>query len=503
MDILSAYKPLRNKIAKLGSEDSLQTIWGYSQFLQMERFSFPVDIEVSKFFLDAKFPQALVSEWELEILAKEVILNSGPLVDKSTSLKRWDIFIETIRGIKSLENHIYKSFGSQENVLIEMIRIAHRQFQWQTDFPNAATTIRYYLIFNRSDIDQICATKLNLSVRDIYLCGMACMGSFISHAAMGYPITSTVPTITQETVNNFLLFASRSISELRKLLKAEQRFDANFAYAYNSLRTFPLILASNALLCPIPTLLFWRMTRGLYYELVSEPKFANAFGVSFQQYVGDAIDRACRDKKVRRLAEVTYGPKGSNKRSVDWIVYDQSAALFLECKARRLSWNAKSELIDLEPLNKDIDILASSVIQIYKTAVDYLEGKYPHLPFQHERKIYPTVVTLENWHVFGPVMIKRLDEAVAKKLLEENLPSDLIAEMPYSIWSIEDLEEGCQLLEHGSIASFMDGKLNDQEMKQWEWLPYIKKMFPKAPRRRLFDKEYREMFSEIRGARDG
>jgi hypothetical protein len=235
MDVFSTYKPLRNKIAKLGLEESLRAIWGYSQFLQIDDFSFPSDIEVDRKFIEAKVPQAIASEWELELLAKEVVLNSGPLTDKSFSLKRWPVFREILNGIKSLEEQIYSSFGSTDNVLIEMIRIAHRQFQWRVA-PNAATAIRYYLIFNRPDIDNICTNKLDLSVRDIYLCGMACMGSFLGHAAMEYPMTSEIPTVTQAKVDKFLLFASRSVAELRRLLKAEQRFDASFAYAFNSLR---------------------------------------------------------------------------------------------------------------------------------------------------------------------------------------------------------------------------------------------------------------------------
>jgi hypothetical protein len=241
------------------------------------------------------------------------------------------------------------------------------------------------------------------------------------------------------------------------------------------------------------------MTKGLYYELVAEPTFANAFGASFQRYVGDSIDRACIDKKVQKLAEIEYGPKALNKRSVDWIVYDDGGALFVECKARRLSWDAKSTLIDLAPLDKDIEGLASSVVQVYKTARDYLDGNYPHFPFRSERRIYPVVVTLENWHVFGPVMMKKLDEAVTRQLSEENIPADITEKMPYSIWSIGDLEEGFQLLEPNSIVSFMDGKLNDSEMKQWEWRPYISKMFPKARMRALFVAEYDDMFSEIHG----
>lgn len=502
MDVFSAYKPLRNKIAKLGIEDSLRVIWGYSQFLQIEDFKFPADIEVSKKFIGADFPQAIVSEWELELLAKEIILNSGPVVDKSFSLRKWAVLGEIVGGIKSLEGAIYRHFGSVENVLVEMMRIAHRQFQWRTDHPNAATIIRYYIIFNRPDIDRLCIDKLGLGVRDIYLCGMSCMGSLLTHAAMATPLKATVPTITPEKVDRFLAFASRSVSELKRLLKAEQKYDANFAYAFNSLRTFPLVLIGSdggVLLCPIPTLLFWRMTKGLYYELVNEPNFANAFGSSFQQYVGNAISRACTGGGLKKLAEVEYGPKSLNKRSVDWIVYDETGALFVECKARRLSWVAKSTLLDLEPLKKDIDNLASSVVQIYKTAIDYLDGNYPHFPCQSERKIYPVIVTLEDWHVFGPITMKKLDEAVAQKMTEANIPAELMARMPYSIWSVGDLEEGFQFFEIDSIASFMDAKLNDQEMRLWEWRPYIGKRFPKHPRKRLFDDEYQAMFSEIPG----
>jgi hypothetical protein len=69
------------------------------------------------------------------------------------------------------------------------------------------------------------------------------------------------------------------------------------------------------------------------------------------------------------------------------------------------------------------------------------------------------VVTLENWHVMGPVMIKTLDEAIARRLEDEGLSADLAKEMPYSIWSIADLEDGFQLFDTVPISTFMDGKL--------------------------------------------
>jgi hypothetical protein len=56
------------------------------------------------------------------------------------------------------------------------------------------------------------------------------------------------------------------------------------------------------------TLLYWRFTSGLYYNLVSVPEFANEFGDGFQTYVGDvnrilcgAFSFACDDGEGPRL----------------------------------------------------------------------------------------------------------------------------------------------------------------------------------------------------------
>jgi hypothetical protein len=129
---------------------------------------------------------------------------------------------------------------------------------------------------------------------------------------------------------------------------------------------------NDAIVCPLMTLLFWRFTGGLYYELIADPRFANEFGEGFQTYVGEVIERACPDPKKQRIPEQDYAVGKMKKRTVDWIVADEQSALFIECKAKRLSWGAKASLVDLGPLEADIDSMASAVVQVYKTVTDYL-----------------------------------------------------------------------------------------------------------------------------------
>ena len=92
----------------------------------------------------------------------------------------------------------------------------------------------------------------------------------------------------------------------------------------------------------------------------------------------------------------------NRKDSVDWIVLQgEQAALFLECKAKRLTWASKVGLSNLAALEQDIRKLAGAVVQVYKTIRDYREGRYPHLAYVEAIKVYPAIATLEDWYLFG------------------------------------------------------------------------------------------------------
>jgi hypothetical protein len=507
MDVFQEYKPVRNKIALLSIEEALGTIWAYCQYLQIDNFRFPKEIEVSNDYLKLDVPQQWVSEWQLELLAKEVILNGSAVAKKGRALRTWKTLSELMNSIRDLENQIYGAFNSPQSVLVEMIRIAHRQFLWQANPPNSAAIMRHYKIFNRPVIDEICRQKIGLSIWETYMCATACMGFFLDRPAVAVPFKVDIKALSVEALEKFFAFTSRPLSELQAKLKSEQQYNANFAYAYNSLRAYPLVRMTyqggDALVCPLMTLLYWRFTGGLYYELIGVPQFANEFGEGFQNYVGEVIEGAC-PAPMQRLGEQPYMVGKAQKRTVDWIVADEHAALFLECKAKRLSWDAKSFLEDLGPLEADIENMAAAVVQVYKTLTDHLDNAYPHFPAKDGRKIFPAVVTLENWRMFGPVMMNKLTEAVAAKLNGAALPPHLVEQMPYSVWAIEELEVGLQIMHANGIAGFMEGKLNSAEMRQWDWHGYMTNQYPKSfPAQKLFEKDYDDMFSELYRAQEG
>jgi len=251
-------------------------------------------------------------------------------------------------------------------------------------------------------------------------------------------------------------------------------------------------------LCPLPTLLFWRYTSGLYYDLIRDPRFSNALGASFQTYIGEVLNRSSRTGLLKVLAEQPYGAPRARKQSVDWIVYDGQDAAFVECKAKRMTWGAKAALTDLSAPTRDMEDLASSVVQVYKTLRDYLNNQYPHFRYRGECGIYPMVVTLENWRLFGPRLMSMLNSAVSKQMEQAGLPKELMTTFPYSLAATDEAEAIFQVADSMGIAKFLDGKCRNPEMAGWEWSGYARTVIePGFGFKNLFEREYEAVFLSL------
>ncbi len=74
--VYEQYKQLRNRIRSTSIEDNMYVIWAYSQNLLLDN-PIPPDIEVHQDYLAKNFVQKGLYPWDLEILAKETILNAA------------------------------------------------------------------------------------------------------------------------------------------------------------------------------------------------------------------------------------------------------------------------------------------------------------------------------------------------------------------------------------------------------------------------------------------
>lgn len=495
--IFEAYKPLRNVIRKLDLTDSLAVIRGYLCNLQFDH-DIPSDCEVHAEYLTRQSHTErarLISEFQLETLCREVILHASDLGRAEKSLKEWVTLGKTINHLKKLEEVIAGRYKTTNLFLQELHRMAHRQFPWQESKPTAPNITRYYMIYGHPPLKKIINDTTGLSLDELFLFGMALLGTFFQKFAILFPPNIQIPRLSSDGLDRFLRHFSNNFQDLRVLLQNEQEMNDRFLYAYHSLRAFPLIKIKyrgrDSLICPLPTLLFWRFTNGVYYEICKKSGFDNAFGDAFQWYVGQVIERATKSGSTRFYPEAQYWIGRDSKRTVDWIVEQDGAAIFVEAKTKRLAHQAKVEIIEEDILPLELDKLAAMVVQVYKSIRDYKSGHYPHFPFDPSRKIYPLIVTLEDWFVMGPKLATKLRADVTRRLEVEEIPVEVLEEMPFSICAIHEFEQAIQVMDHAGIRTVMQGKV-ERARQEWTLAAFLRDRFQEyeTHARFLFEKEF-------------
>jgi len=504
MTIQDRYRRIRNQVRRLGRRDSLYVVWAYAQYLQVNDFEFPSDIEVSDQFRRAEIPQGIIPEWTLEQLAREVIRHAGEEADRGRSLRQWGTMAELVTQLRDLEEAIYVAHGGPERIHLEIMRIAHRQFVWQQQRLNWRWIIRYYKLFNTVQIASICSAATGLSVDQIYLIGMAYLGNSLRNYRSLERLNIQIPGLDQGHFDRFLGFTSLTHFELSNRLREEHTLNEGYAYRYSSLREFPMVRIAYAgqreVICAIPTLLFWRMTTGLYYSLRPNGGFPTAFGQSFQAYVGQVLAARITNPDLAVLGEMEYRVGRHRKHTIDFIIRQgEEVALFAECKTMRLTWASKAGLTDLTAMDQDIRKLAGAVVQVYRTIQEYREGHYPNLPFAAARQVFPAVVTLEDWYFFGHDLPDRLERAVRTALVAGDLPEAWVQDMPYSIFSIDEFESASGVINAVGLRNFISGKVNNPELRRWAYDGYCKTYYMNelAALPRLFRNEYDAMFAGL------
>jgi len=462
--VFSLYKPFRNQLRNYNLIDSLYVVWCYSRNYTFD-LPFPLDIELPNGFNieDSKDVRKLTGlyEFEQEFLVREIILNCD-IHSTQNTLKQKDKLAKLVNYLRRpFSEEIEGRYNPSGDFLIEFNRMAHRQFKWQSS-NRQRVIFRYYKLYSEMNVAQIIKNRLQLDIYELFIIGYLFF-RFTSEEfklPLPYRFESTI-TITDRMVEIFFSHFSIPIEQAKEELKECQEMNENIFYSYNPLYAKPILLHENTFFCPIPLLLFWQITNGIYYSIVKENGFENAFGNSFQNYIGEVLCKSCDNSTFKILHEEKYGKE--EKRTTDWLVVDDNCVLFIECKTKRMTLVSKSELDIKKGLENDLKKMASFITQLYKTYIDYSDNKYPQLTYQNNKLFVPLVVTLEEWYInLNPKIMGLLREFVISEFQSINLDASLIDKFPYYIRSSEAFETDIQLINFMGINEYFDKvKRND------------------------------------------
>lgn len=225
---------------------------------------FPGDVHVPwEIVLASRGQRKGIYEWDLAILAKELILNSP--WSGTEDLRAWPRFSNAVNRLKDLHNDISAHYELlfRKNILVEMSRIAHEQFAWQSRSLYSSVT-RYLMIFSYPSLDLILQAELGISAHALYTIGLSMTGHFSENFEMNLPVTFSIGGVTAPQIDSFLSRFSAEINSLRGHCAEKQSYDQDFVYSLNPLKVYPLIRYSQGerqtMIAPVPTYLLERFT---------------------------------------------------------------------------------------------------------------------------------------------------------------------------------------------------------------------------------------------------
>lgn len=437
------YKPLRNYLSKHQTRSSLESIWRHAKEHSV--------IKVQRALDDSS---TAMLPWELELVAREIILNGSLLQQASGGEKGMNPW-KAVGLVRELTTHISDEYvHSTEDALAAVVPLTHQQMLWHDN--TFSRIARYGQIYRHPPLAEIMQSVLAISLSDWLKIGLIVYGGLDKSFWNDRSIYSHVPGIDRRAVERFFALMSKPVEEVRRITALNQRYDRHWAHTFNPLRASPINFFEaepERIFSPVPQLLIWRLTDGIYYDLVGAggEAFADAFGKACELYVGNVLKVALKESEAKIEGERPYSTGEGEKAGVDWLVSDHTGHLFVECKAKRLTLPAKMTGPG-KSMDKDLLVLAGYIVQNYKNIRDALQGKVAGFN-SGGLPIFSAIVTLEPWWLLTQYLKDRLHSLVEEALQKEGLPIGTVNQYPYKILSFVELEQQAQDIARVGIAN--------------------------------------------------
>ncbi len=383
-----------------------------------------------------------IHDWELELLAREILLRCRLPFFANGAIGR-NFLPTSINYIRKIKNSISaENMDSPHAAMKTVFTLFHEQFQWQ-DEDFLAKAARYKKIFAHPLTKEAVEEDLRMSLHSLYIMGIAIAGSLAYQMGVHWRDYYRLPEVPRDHIERFFELCAAERDELRSQIQAEQKYDKTWPLTYNPLRGKPLFYSSER-----PQLVFgfssklllWRITEGVYYDVAKRRLgFGKAFGTAFEHYVGDVLKAVFTAPKFHLMGETSFDvKKGHGRAGADWYVSDECCHVFVECKTKRIRLTAKTDM-DHEHFTEDLQKMAQFVVQNYKNIHEARTGVRADFP-NCDLQFFNAIVTLENWRLNHPLIEPELRRLVVHELEREKLPSSLLSECPYSVFSAQELE---------------------------------------------------------------
>lgn len=345
-----------------------------------------------------------IPPWHLETLVNERFLAAPypPPPRRNGFIKVFNT--DRFAALKHLANllHAWEEAESsvvldRRDVLKEIPRLTHRQFEWQRGFRNGPAYYRWAFIYGGPLANAHFQSKSDgLTTADFMFYGFAAHAIFGGRPVWRRHCWTEDLGIDRGVGEKALALLTQTPEAARRLAKQVRKAPGGPAYQRSVLRVAPILAfnGGDALVAPIPDLISARVTSGLFYDHADAPSdVRNEAGTRFEIYVSDLLNGALPDLKTVR--GTPYRRYGQPVDPPDVLSeYEGRLAAVFECKARKMSFDARfSETSETDPGHEE---LAKGVFQLWRFFAHHRHGIITTGP-KPDPDTAAVLVTLDNW----------------------------------------------------------------------------------------------------------
>lgn len=496
LDMYDLYKPFRNQLRRLALLPSLHHVWQHQQRADPHTGVIKVRVGPGGYWIE-------IYIWELQNLCREIVLHAaGDQLTLSTAAGLWQ-FIGLMRGVIGGISKREVAIDAGNLTQRASHRLIHQQARWQ-NARDEARLFRAYHVYSDPELAPLFEQVTGLSVTSMYLQALAIGGAAQKQSGTNASQDYSAFDVTNAERDAFFRISGTTITKLRNAVKSYQHYDERWEFTFNPMEATPLINTDyrqpHLFWCPLPGLLLRRVTEGLFYDLIQGKnqlgiEFGNEYGHAFERYVGRILHEVLDSKRFLISGEQPYEVDGQTRHGVDWIVSDATANLFIECKTRRLSQEAK-ETGEGETLDKSLDEMAKDIVKFYMNIDDALKGVTKWVP--NGLPSYPIIVTYEDWYMLYPTIFDRLVDFVEKRLRAKQLPVTWTETMPLFFTSIAEFEMAGQDINRLGVGRFCEAGAS-RPHRHFQLSQLVQAVFPSEakPHRRLLENSWEEIFPKM------
>lgn len=451
-------KKLQRILEICKDEDFFHLIWA-AHFLQSDDPGTAIKIfRPGSYTSEAVGPDVAfdhrIHPWELETLANLLLTTPKKFTRRGKERRlRFDNYhniVDCVNRLRSLEDKEFRLGGHDSDILMEMSRIAQRQFPWQSGFANLANIYRNLFVYGQGNCAKNFESSYGISISRFFFISFALFSSFKRYASI--TATNGCPQlgVSHDELERVLGLIAIPQTEARKKARWEQQKAIHSAYKPSILRQTPCLIfgkKDSRIRSPLPELIIDRISSGLFYDVIKFKGSGGDFGPRFECYCLDYLKSMLEYFDWR--GEHRYGRKGFQRPTPDVLGINGGKLQFVfECKARRMSYEA---MFKSGPSTKDgIEDIGKGIRQIWTFYADTRKGL---TGYSLADDVYGAVLTMDNWGTMGMAYIDRFFAEAERQIEVEGLDIRPEDRKPVLLVPVQSLE---RMVAQATPESFLE-----------------------------------------------